>query len=430
MEKVALVQAILKQFPWGRVEKDGTFAEPVVRAYYNVLGARGFGYWSTPLDNNPQPSQPSHSSRALRVAHDEAYEHGYMLLSDEMLTDETGWKLEKRFIPQLTFEPGTEPEVASNADIVDWDAWYKWRNLPKESPAALLMHYPLSVYQLLVHVLQVTGPRRNSPESRQALDVHYLGAEVELNMLPLYVGTFSAIRFHVDGLRDRFSELALLLPYTDIKLIFFGVAVHSIVNKAKKNSVAMRAKRDETVYTYTSPASCGASTLSIFLHGQDQNWDPRLPFFQSRNNQPHAIVALNAGLNSYQSWQFVVMHCLAENIPFAVTDYAEQCVEVQKETFPELITHTLPHLLSAGMNTSELHHLIRHREYPITFNPFQRPGQRTFGSTRLPNVPNGFTLRVVGKEHQETVSAGVAVPTPGMSDLFYKSAQLSLNSLD
>jgi hypothetical protein len=119
MEKVALVQALLKQFPWGRVETDGTFAEPVVRAYYNVLGARGFGYWSTPLDNNPQLNQPSHSSRALRVAHDEAYEHGYMLLSDEMLTDETGWKLEKRFIPQLTFEPGTEPEVASNADIVD-----------------------------------------------------------------------------------------------------------------------------------------------------------------------------------------------------------------------------------------------------------------------------------------------------------------------
>lgn len=189
MEKVPLVQALLKQFPWGRIETDGTFAEPLVRAYYNVLGARGFGYWSTPGGSNPHLQHPSHSSHsgALHIDNEQGYEHGYMLLSDGMLTDETGWKLEKRFIPRLTFEPSTEPEIAHKADIVDWNSWYNWRNLPKESPAALLMHYPLSVYQLLVHVLHVTGPNRNSPENRQALNVHYVGAEVELNMLPLYV---------------------------------------------------------------------------------------------------------------------------------------------------------------------------------------------------------------------------------------------------
>jgi len=194
MEKVALVQALLKQFPWGRIETDDTFAEPLVRAYYNVLGARGFGYWSTPGGNKPHLPHPSHShpSNALQVDGVEGYEHGYMLLSDKMLTDETGWKLEKRFIPRLTFEPGTEPEIALKVNITDWDSWYKWRNIPKESPAALLMHYPLSVYQLLVHVLHIAGPNRNSPGSRQALSVHYVGAEIELNMLPLYVSSFSS----------------------------------------------------------------------------------------------------------------------------------------------------------------------------------------------------------------------------------------------
>jgi hypothetical protein len=123
----------------------------------------------------------------LRVEGAKGFEHGYMLLSNQVLADETGWKLEKRLIPRLVFELGTEPELASKADIVDWDSWYKWRNLPKESPAALLLHYPLTVYQLLVNVLHVTGPTRNSSESRQALNVHYIGAEVELNMLPLYV---------------------------------------------------------------------------------------------------------------------------------------------------------------------------------------------------------------------------------------------------
>lgn len=190
MEKVPQVQALLKQFPWGRIEKDGTFAEPLVRALHNVLGAEGFGYWSTPGGSNPHlkhASDPPRPARAPRIDDVKGFEHGYMLLSNQVLTDETGWKLEKRLIPRLVFELGTEPELASKADIVDWDSWYKWRNLPKESPAALLLHYPLTVYQLLVNVLHVTGPKRNSATSRQALHVHYIGAEVELNMLPLYV---------------------------------------------------------------------------------------------------------------------------------------------------------------------------------------------------------------------------------------------------
>jgi hypothetical protein len=234
-----------------------------------------------------------------------------------------------------------------------------------------------------------------------------------------------------DDHRDRFSELALLLPYTDIKLTFFGVAVHAIVNKAKKNSIAMKAKQDDPIYMYTSPTSCGASTLSIFLHGQHENWDPRLPFLW--NNSPDAIVAPNAGLNSYPAWQMVILHCLADNIPFAVTEYAEQSAEVQRDTFPQLAARVLPQLQSARVNSPQLDNLTRHREYPIAFNPFQRPGQRNLGSTRLPNVPNGFTLRVVGDEHQETeqsIAAGVPMPSPDMSELLHKSEKLSLNSLD
>ncbi|KAG1854104.1 hypothetical protein C8R48DRAFT_324142 [Suillus tomentosus] len=71
------------------------------------------------------------------------------------------------------------------------------------------------------------------------------------------------------------------------------------------------------------------------------------------------------------------------------------------------------------MNVSEIYNLTRPTEYPIAFNPFQRPGQRNLGSVRLPNVPNGFTMRVVGYDEQETihpVSAGVPVPVPDMSE--------------
>ncbi|KAG1739666.1 hypothetical protein EDB19DRAFT_1978047 [Suillus lakei] len=373
MEKVPQVQALLKQFPWGRIETDGTFAEPLIRAYYNVLGAEGFSYWSIYGGSNAhlqQPSNTSDPSEALRVEDTKGFGHDCMLLSNKLLTDETGWKLGKRLIPRLVFELGTEPELASKADIVDWDSWYRWRNLPKESPAALLLHYPLTVYQLLVNVLYVAGPKRNSPESRQALNVHYIGAEVEFPC--------------------TFSELVLLLPYTDIKMTFFGIAVHSIVKKAKQN---------EPVYTCTSPASCGASTLSIFLHGDHEDWDPRLLFLLG--SKPDAIVGPNAGLTKL----------------FA---------ELQRDVLPQIIAHALPRLHSTGMNGLELHNLTQPREYPITFNPFQRPGQRNLGSVRLPNVPNGFTMRVVGSDQEEiihAVSAGVPVPASDLSELLQKTEQ-------
>jgi hypothetical protein len=35
-------------------------------------------------------------------------------------------------------------------------------------------------------------------------------------------------------------------------------------------------------------------------------------------------------------------------------------------------------------------------KYAVDLNPFQRPGQRAV-STKVPNVPNGFTIKVVGR---------------------------------
>ncbi|KAH7924881.1 hypothetical protein BV22DRAFT_1012344 [Leucogyrophana mollusca] len=424
MQKVANVQQILKQFTWGRVEADGTFADAIMRAYFGVLGAEGYGYWSAPGGNNPHLARPDENTQSTGspfvIPAAGGYQHGYQLLEEQHLDDASGWRVEKRLIPSLVFGDVREPAIASNGSVVDWDSWYRWRNLPKDSPTALLMHYPLTVYQLLVHVLHVTGPARNSPDARQAVNVHYLGAEVELNMLPL------------------FSELALLLPYTDIKLTFFGPAVHHIVKQAKENSLVMKATRNEPVYTYTGPSSCGKGTLAIYLHGEHENWDPRLPALT--NSFPDAIVAPNAGLLSYPAWQFVILYSHVENTPFAVTEYAEQSAEVQRDGFPQIVAAAMPHL-SKGMRQEDMANMVRSREYPIELNPFQRPGQRNLGSTRLPNVPNGFTMRVVGGKVDEAKTqkptlinpeAGVTPisMSPETQDLLSKVEKLSLNSLD
>jgi len=50
MNKVGDLQAVLKQFPWARIEKDGTFRSRLLLASRGLLGTgKEFGYWCVTL---------------------------------------------------------------------------------------------------------------------------------------------------------------------------------------------------------------------------------------------------------------------------------------------------------------------------------------------------------------------------------------------
>ena len=173
--------------------------------------------------------------------------------------------------------------------------------------------------------------------------------------------------YYNSGGSGSFSELALLLPYTDIKIKFVGYAVHALVQKASKKNIAAKAKRNEPVYTYKGPSSTGQSTLAIYLDGEHQHWEPR--YIEMTNDIPDAIVVLNAGLSSYTTWADVTLFCIIEGIPFGVTEYAEQSAEVQRDSFPKIMSHAMP-TLGPRMSAAQVADLMQPREYPIEFNPF------------------------------------------------------------
>ena len=185
----------MAQFPWGRVEKCGSFSEDHARGRFKVLGGTGFGFWSHQDGTLPHDldgaDQRTISPEARMRAMMEMNEHleGADLLGAKHLTDRDGWMLEPELIPFHHFSSMWEPpRLASKVEIKDWDAWYKWRRLPKESPAALLMAFPMSVYWLLTEVLKVADPKKGSSDQEPVpLTVHLIGAEQELNFLPLYV---------------------------------------------------------------------------------------------------------------------------------------------------------------------------------------------------------------------------------------------------
>ena len=175
---------------------------------------------------------------------------------------------------------------------------------------------------------------------------------------------------------NRFSELALLLPYHDIDLVFFGGAVKALVDAARRKPGALAAQ--SPVHSYTAPAALGSGRVTVQLHGGSKTW----PVPENDDDLPDALVACNAGLGSYPEWVPVVRAAHLAEVPFAVTEYAEQSAEQQRRTMPQWLE---------GVPVAP------RAEYPIALNPFQRPGQRGLAVVRVPNVSNGFTLTVVKK---------------------------------
>jgi hypothetical protein len=197
MKRIPYFLSVLNQFSWARTEPDGTCNRDLLKARIGVLGSGPtFGYWSVPGGVRPHDASPADFPAVQDPAYVQAmnklrprtkgYSHGDVLLGNEWLTDIEAWKLkDSKAVPLLFFTDETPPPAkAQPGKVKDWSSWYEWRGLGFNSPAALLMDYPLSVYYLLVDTLGVVD-LDGTPTKRQTLKIHYIGAEVELNFLPL-----------------------------------------------------------------------------------------------------------------------------------------------------------------------------------------------------------------------------------------------------
>ncbi|KAJ7289740.1 hypothetical protein C8J57DRAFT_434217 [Mycena rebaudengoi] len=397
MPQLPYFQAQLNQFPWGRLERDGTFSNKFLQARFDVLDSdyRKVGFWAVPEQSNPHdisddPLFGASAQPFMQPKNNTGYAHGAMMLVEEWPSDVEGWKLQdEAFIPHIFFTGEFPPPARPRpGQVKDWKSWYDWRGLSFDSPAAVLMDHVLTVYYLLTETLKVVNLQHPLGE-KQVVDVHYLGAETELNYLPL------------------FSELALLLPNTHINLTVFSPATHDLLGHAKQRYPRSIAARDGPVWEYTAPRLTGGGSIAITLYHAPPRplnvplqlrpftgvWERSVMMLAPKD--PDALVALNAGILSYSTWYEAVSCATMANIPFACTDYAQQSAQMCADHIPEWLN-------AASRNFSprdNMHQqLVRQRTRPVTVNPFHRPGQRPISQVRSPNLSNGFICRIVGSE--------------------------------
>ncbi|KAJ7040084.1 hypothetical protein C8F04DRAFT_882725, partial [Mycena alexandri] len=258
MPQLPYFQAQLTQFPWGRLEHDGTFSRKFLQARFDVLDTdyRKAGFWAvperaTPHDKNDDPLYSGAAQLFTQSIDDpnlRGYTHGAMMLAEEWRRNgrrmlRGGSCMTKRSFHIYFLQPTFHPRPGQ---VRDWKSWYEWRGLSLKSPAAVLMDHVLTTYYLLTETLKVVDLQHSSNE-RQVIDVHYLGMETKLNYLPL------------------FSELALLLPNTHINLTVFSPAMHSLLAYAEQCYPRPIAAREGPVWEYTAPRATGGGSITISL---------------------------------------------------------------------------------------------------------------------------------------------------------------------
>jgi hypothetical protein len=173
MDETSEFYALLQQFPWGKMDKYGRFDYYLALALESLLGEDSrYGWWQVSLPQVPNtmdgltPQDLFTNTQAP-------------LLSEKHLDTQSGWKRPADEIPWLDFSEGRKPPPFPPAFEHNWTSYYKWRGLPLKSMAALLLHWPLSIYRLLF-LLGFVTQSENKNTKRRRLTIHYIGAEVRL----------------------------------------------------------------------------------------------------------------------------------------------------------------------------------------------------------------------------------------------------------
>jgi hypothetical protein len=226
-------------------------------------------------------------------------------------------------------------ELAQNsvggALLSSWSDYYCLRQIPDDSPVALLLTFPLTLYYAIQEYGEI--PCTVARMLRRSLRIHVVGAEKEVNFV------------------DVFKEVAYLLPQDlSVELVF--VVRQDMLPPALRSVNRFSVDMTDNLQVILKSGTYGDSL------------DPN---FDCGSGPPDMIIAFNAGLYAYESWRSVVAYLEQHRGCVGVfTDYNEfsgvQCASL------------------GGASSRE----------SVRVNPFRQPRAMPVYSMNLPQFSNGF----------------------------------------
>ncbi|KAJ9563907.1 hypothetical protein OSB04_009067 [Centaurea solstitialis] len=240
--------------------------------------------------------------------------------------------------------------------LYSWNDYYEWRGIPLDSPVAVLLHWPLTIYQ----AIQVATEKQLIPTTTDELCIHYLGPEKELYQLAV------------------FGELHALLPGVQVHIDFVGPAVPpdrdgettTLYSYARCVETDCSCKSGKGEFSsHTTPDK--SSTITIRLHSgcyHDRYRELTKEFL------PDLIIAPNAGVAAYKSWLPTIELIREIEIPAIFSDYCEEAC------------HLAANCISSMTDTPPM--------IPVQLNPFRQPLAVEDSVLLLPCYSNCFLFGI------------------------------------
>ncbi|KNA17744.1 hypothetical protein SOVF_076090 [Spinacia oleracea] len=248
-----------------------------------------------------------------------------------------------------TLVPCGDPISPLSKQLSCWKEYYEWRSITLDSPIALLLQWPLTIY----HAFQLNAGRVRSVNGGKDINIHYLGPDKELFQLAV------------------FGELLALFPDYNVHIDFVGPAVPEYRDGEKINlhTYVHCDDRDCKCKVPSETTSSTVVTLQLFKGFYHDRFRDLI-----KDSLPHLIIAPNAGVAAYPSWMETIELIRGLKTPAVFTDYCEEAA----------------HLAARCLSSTTSCQLA----LPIQLNPFRQPMAVEDTALHLPCYSNCFLFGI------------------------------------
>ncbi|MCO5579481.1 hypothetical protein L7F22_033336 [Adiantum nelumboides] len=233
-----------------------------------------------------------------------------------------------------------------------WSDYYVWRGLPLDSPAAILLHFPLTLYFSLHLVAAKTF--KNDMLTKRILNIHYLGPNHELYQL------------------EFFAELSVILQVEHIHIDMIGPDVPTFRNLEEFELFRLPKCSDGDCECKSpsakEPLNCRV-TVKIWAGLYHDVYKQVAETFR-----PDFIFAPNAGVAAFSSWvpTMELIHRL--QVPAIFTDFCEEATILASKCIQEVLQCEVT--------------------IPMQINPFRQPITPPCKVMELPTYSNCFLFGI------------------------------------
>ncbi|KAM6163143.1 zinc finger MYND domain-containing protein 15 [Rhynchocyon petersi] len=249
-----------------------------------------------------------------------------------------------------------------------WQDYYTWRGLSLDSPVAVLLTYPLTVYYVITHLVPQSFPELNI-QNKQSLKIHVVEAGKEFDLVMV------------------FWELLVLLPHVALELQFVGDDLPP--ESDQQHFTLQRDGPEVSVRTGTGISARLSSGTKEKGGRRDLQIKVSVrPYHLLPGPKPDLVIGFNSGFGLKDTWLSSLPRLQSLRVPAFFTESSEYGCVMDEQTVA----------VATGGGTS-----------PPQPNPFRSPFRLRAADNCMPWYCNAFIFHLI---YKPTQGSGVR-PAPG-----------------